>query len=277
MYGARVRRGGVIAAWVLVVGCGASGPAASPTGSSNVEGNGASKLPTAPAPSQSPSFPNPSTPAGQEQFVTTVFDDVQGFWSSSFASAGLPYVPARLVLFMSSVGTSCGPATADVGPFYCSGDDTVYLDLRFFAALEQQLGISGDFSLAYVVAHEMGHHIQNVMGITQRVARTDQQDPTLTNGLSVRVELQADCLAGVWAHSTYERNLLEPGDLDEALAAAGAAGDDFLQQLGPGQVEPEKWTHGSSAQRQQWLATGFDSGRPADCNTFTSTTARFAA
>ena len=117
-------------------------------------------------------------------------------------------------------------------------------------------------------AHEMGHHIQNLMGITQRVARADQQDPALTNGLSVRVELQADCLAGVWAHSIYERNLLEPSDLDEALAAAAAAGDDFLQQLGAGQVEPEKWSHGSSAQRQHWLATGFDSGRPADCNTF---------
>lgn len=269
MYGARLRRVGVIAiAYVLLVGCGASGPAATPTASGNVEGGDVSKLPTAPMPSQSPSLPNPSTPASAQQFVTTAFDDVQAFWSNSFAAAGLPYTPARLVLFMSSVGTSCGPATSDVGPFYCSGDDTVYLDLRFFAALEQHLGISGDFSLAYVVAHEVGHHIQNLMGITQRVAHTDQQDPALTNGLSVRVELQADCLAGVWAHSTYERNLLEPGDLDEALAAAAAAGDDFLQQLGSGQVEPEKWTHGSSAQRQRWLATGFDSGRPADCNTF---------
>lgn len=269
MLGSRVRRLGiVVATCTLLVACGSNSPAPPPTGSDDIEGGNASKLPSIPPPTQPAVLPNPSTPDGEEQYVTVAFDDMQAFWSSSFADAGLAYTPAKFDLFTSTVGTACGAQTAEVGPLYCSGDDTVYLDLRFFAALKQQIGVSGDFPLAYVVAHEIGHHIQNLLGITQRVAVANQRNPAASNGLSVRVELQADCLAGVWAHSTYQRSLLQPGDLDEALVAAAAVGDDFLQQLSTGQIEPESWTHGSSAQRRHWLTVGFDRGKPSACDTF---------
>lgn len=269
MLGSRLRRLGIAAATCMVlVACASDSPATTPTGSADIEGGNASKLPSIPPPTQPTVLPNPSTPNGEEEYVTGAFDDMQVFWSSSFTDAGLAYTPANLDLFTSAVGTACGAQTAEVGPFYCSGDDTVYLDLHFFAALKQKIGVSGDFPLAYVVAHEMGHHVQNLLGITQRVAVADQHNLSGSNGLSIRVELQADCLAGVWAHSTYQRSLLQPGDLDEALTAAAAVGDDFLQQLSIGQVEPESWTHGSSAQRQHWLTAGFDSGKPSACDTF---------
>jgi hypothetical protein len=212
-------------------------------------------------------LPDPSTPAGRQQFLAQVFGDIQQMWSGLFADAGAPYSPAKLVFFTSQVSTGCGVATSDVGPFYCPADQSVYLDTRFFDQMEKQYGVTGDFSQAYVVAHEMGHHIQNLLGINGRVAAAEQTDPALKNPLSVRVELQADCLAGVWAHSTYERKLLEPGDLDEALRAAAAVGDDFLQQAATGQVSPEAWTHGSSAQRQHWLTVGYDSGETSQCDT----------
>lgn len=254
-----------VAVSVLLTACGSS---PSTSENSDLEGKDASQLPTVPAPTQQPSFPNPSTPQGQRQFITTVFNDVQKMWAREFDDAGLSYRSARLVIFTSNVSTSCGEQSSEVGPFYCPADQSVYLDLRFFTALEQQFGVTGDFSQAYVVAHEMGHHVQNLLGISRRVAVADQRDPSQANSRSVRVELQADCLAGVWAHSTYERDLLEPGDLQEALTAAAAVGDDFLQQLASGQVEPENWTHGSSSQRQRWLRTGFDTGSPAACDTY---------
>lgn len=180
------------------------------------------------------------------------------------------YHPARLVLFSSAVRTACGTESAKVGPFYCPADQTVYLDPSFFDEMEQRFGVTGDFAQAYVVAHELGHHIQLLTGVTQQVAKLQQEMPTAANALSVRTELQADCYAGVWAHSTYERKLLEPGDLDEALHAAAAVGDDFLQQSATGSVQPEKWTHGSSRQREEWLLTGYRTGKPADCDTFAS-------
>lgn len=270
---------GAAATLALLAACGSSQPSApsAPAPSTNhagpgdIEGSDAVKLPTAPpAPSPVPLPSPPLTAAGQRQFVTAVFNDIEATWSRSFAQAGLLYTPARLMIFTSSVVTSCGPQTSEVGPFYCSSDLSVYLDLRFFDALGQQLGVTGDFAHAYVIAHEVGHHIQNLLGVTERVARAGQQDPTLVNSLSVRVELQADCLAGVWAHSTYQRNLLESGDLAEALTAAAVVGDDFLQNLSRGQIEPDNWTHGSSAQRQRWLTTGFETGRPAACDTFSN-------
>jgi predicted metalloprotease len=174
------------------------------------------------------------------------------------------------VLFSSAVQTACGTESSEVGPFYCPADQTVYLDLKFFQDMEQKYGVKGDFSQAYVVAHEVGHHIQLLTGVTTQVAQLRQQYPAQANAVSVRVELQADCYAGVWAHSAYTRDLLEPGDLDEALTAAAAVGDDFLQKQATGSVQPENWTHGTSAQRQKWLQTGYDKGEPSACDTFSA-------
>jgi uncharacterized protein len=203
-------------------------------------------------------------------FISTVFTDVQGQWKRIFRRAGIAYHPARLVLFSSAVRTACGTESAKVGPFYCPADQTVYLDLSFFGEMARRFGVTGDFAQAYVVAHELGHHIQLLTGVTEEVARAQHDVPKAANALSVRTELQADCYAGVWAHSTYERRLLEPGDLDEALHAAAVVGDDFLQQSATGSVQPEKWTHGSSRQREEWLLTGYRTGKPADCDTFSA-------
>jgi hypothetical protein len=226
------------------------------------------RLPGFPAPSTKPSLPAPTGEAAVRQFVTTVFDDAQADWKKAFDAAGQAYVAARLVLFSSAVHTGCGTESSEVGPFYCPADHSVYLDVLFFDEMQRKYGVTGDFAMAYVVAHEVGHHIQTVTGLSAQVAAAQQAQPSLANALSVSTELQADCYAGVWAHSTYQRDLLEPGDLDEALTAAAAVGDDFLQQSATGIIRPEQWTHGSSAQRQQWLTTGFDSGQPASCNTF---------
>jgi hypothetical protein len=167
---------------------------------------------------------------------------------------------------LSSSGES-GPG-ASVRPFYCLGDATAYLDISFFKSLKAQFGTTGDFAEAYVVAHEVGHHIQNLVGIASRVAAADQTNPAASNALSVRVELQADRLAGVWAHRAYERDLREPGDFAEALHAAQVVGDDFLAHAGGTAVDPDSWTHGSSAQRQQWLSTGYEKGSPDSYDTF---------
>ena len=236
-----------------------------------IDGSQSDELPSPPLPTTPPSLPSPNTPASRRLYVTAVFNDAQRMWAQLFQQAGLTYRPARLVLFTAKVSTACGAASSDSGPFYCSGDQTVYLDTTFFDDLQARFGVTGDFSQAYVVAHEMGHHIQYLLGVTGRVAAADQVNPSIKNALSIRVELQADCLAGVWAHSTYQRNLLEPGDLEEALAAAASVGDDFLQQATTGSVNPESWTHGTSAQRDQWLTTGFNTGETSACDTFSAT------
>lgn len=236
----------------------------------DLEGNEADRIPSVPAATEAPSLPNPTTEAGRRQFLTEVFTDLQQTWSHAFATAGVPYHAARLVFFTSNVTSACGPATSEVGPFYCPADQTVYLDTSFFDMMEERFGVTGDFAQAYVVAHEIGHHVQNQLGISSRVAAANQANPSLQNPLSVRVELQADCLAGVWAHSSYQRQLLSPGDLQDALNAAAAVGDDFLQHATGNMVTPESWTHGSSAQRQHWLTVGFDSGTASDCDTFTA-------
>jgi uncharacterized protein len=169
------------------------------------------------------------------------------------------------------VHSACGTQSASVGPFYCPADHGVYLDTRFFDALGQSVGVRlGAFARAYVVAHEMGHHVQVLLGITGRVRAADQQDPAGTNARSVRLELQADCFAGIWKHATYERGQLTAADFEDALRAAAVVGDDFQQRRATGTIAPHDWTHGSSAQRQQWLTTGFEQGEPGACDTFAS-------
>ncbi len=203
------------------------------------------------------------------EFVSFVLDDVQAVWTQQFAAAGQTYERATLVLFRGSTGTACGTGSSQMGPFYCPLDQKVYLDLNFFEELATKFGAPGDFAAAYVIAHELGHHVQNLTGINEEVRTLQQQNPDEANDLSIRQELQADCFAGVWATSTYERGILEEGDIEEGLRAASAVGDDYIQkELGSGSVNPDTWTHGSSEQRVKWFTTGFDSGDPGACDTF---------
>lgn len=201
------------------------------------------------------------------QFVSFVLDDAQQTWHRLL---GPQYQDARLVLFRDAVQSACGFAQAATGPFYCPGDNRVYLDLSFFDELESSFGASGDFAQAYVIAHEIGHHVQTLLGTSRRVRAAQQQNPSAANELSVRMELQADCLAGVWGHSTAQRNILEQGDVQEGLAAAAAVGDDRIQRQSRGRVMPETFTHGTSEQRMQWFRRGFDSGDVSACDTFGS-------
>ena len=201
-------------------------------------------------------------------FMNFVLIDVQDTWSGEFAEAGEDYPDADLVLFRNAVNTGCGGASSATGPFYCPLDQKVYVDLGFFEELRSQFGAPGDFAQAYVLAHEIGHHVQNVLGINPEVRQLQQQQPERANELSIRQELQADCLAGIWAHSAFERDLLEEGDLEEGIAAAEAVGDDRIQSSAGGGVNPETWTHGSSEQRIRWFQVGFDTGDVNRCDTF---------
>jgi predicted metalloprotease len=202
-----------------------------------------------------------------DRFLAAVTEDIQIFWEETFAAAGRELPMQPLVLFEGSTTSGCGPASSATGPFYCPADQKVYLDLGFFDELQSRFGAQGgDFAIAYVVAHEYGHHIQTVTGISEEVQRQGQADPSRRNDLSVRQELQADCLAGVWAHSAASD--LEPGDIEEALSAAEAVGDDRIQERTQGRTDPESWTHGSSAQRVEWFTRGFRSGVVGDCDTF---------
>jgi predicted metalloprotease len=204
-----------------------------------------------------------------DQELSYIVDSVQTFWAEEFRTAGKDYPETKLVLFDGSTESACGPASSRTGPFYCPSDQKVYLDLGFFDQLQSQFGAQGgDFAIAYVVAHEFGHHIQSALGISQRVQELVQQDPSQANDLSVRQELQADCLAGVWAHSAAAD--LQPGDIEEAISAAQAVGDDRIQQSTTGRIDPESWTHGSAEQRVQWFSTGYKSGNSDDCDTFAS-------
>jgi predicted metalloprotease len=203
----------------------------------------------------------------QVQFVSFVLDDAQKTWRKIL---GDRYQNARLVLFRDVVQSACGTADSATGPFYCPGDHKVYIDLSFYDELDRRFGAPGDFAQAYVLAHEIGHHVQSLLGISQRVRQLQRANPDQVNALSVRLELQADCFAGVWGHSTEERNILEAGDVDEGLAAAAAVGDDRLQRQARGSVNPDSFTHGTSAQRQQWFRRGFESGDVQSCDTFAS-------
>ncbi len=201
-------------------------------------------------------------------FVSWVLDDVQATFDAEFRKRGRAYQKAKLVLFRDRVDSACGGASAAIGPFYCPGDQKAYIDLSFYKLLHQRFGAPGDFAQAYVIAHEIGHHVQNLVGTSMAVHRAQQADPEKANALSVRLELQADCLAGVWAHHTSKRGSLEMGDIEEGLKAASSIGDDALQK-GAGQVvRPETFTHGSSEERMRWFMRGYQSGREEDCDTF---------
>ena len=228
-----------------------------------------------PVPQQSPGNVDPSvatSPTEEQriQFVSFVLDDVQQTWAQLLPKVGDQYQDARLAVFRDGVSTGCGDAPASVGPFYCPVDQKVYLDLSFFDELDQRFGAPGDFAQAYVIAHELGHHVQHLIGIEQRVRQMQESRPDAANQLSVALELQADCFAGVWGNSTSQRKLLSEGDVEEGLGAASAVGDDRLQKQMTGSVRPDKFTHGSAAQRAQWFRRGFESGDPNSCDTFGS-------
>ena len=203
-------------------------------------------------------------------FVVTVLADTEDTWKAIFQQQGSTYREPTLVLFTSRVNSACGMASAAVGPFYCPGDQKLYIDLSFFRDLKQRHGAPGDFAQAYVIAHEVGHHVQTLMGISDQVRQAGRgRSKTEVNALSVRQELQADCFAGLWGHAANtERQILDPGDLEEALTAATAIGDDRLQKESGRGVVPDSFTHGSSAQRVKWFRRGFESGDIASCDTF---------
>lgn len=208
----------------------------------------------------------------QAQFVSAVLADTEDTWHDIFKQMGETYVEPPLVLYTDAVESACGFAQAATGPFYCPRDQKVYLDLSFYKDLEERHQAPGDFAQAYVIAHEVGHHVQNLLGISDEVRSAQQQvSEAQANQLSVRLELQADCFAGIWAyHANRSRQVLEQGDVEEALNAASSIGDDRLQRESRGYVVPESFTHGSSAQRVQWFKRGVESGNPESCNTFES-------
>jgi uncharacterized protein len=203
-----------------------------------------------------------------KDFSAYVFTDAQKMWEQRFKSAGQPYEHARLVLYRDGVQTACGSASSAVGPFYCPADQVVYLDLSFYQDMQSQLQAGGDFAWAYVIAHEVGHHVQQQLGTSEEVRRLQQEQGGDANELSVRLELQADCYAGVWARTVYKQGDLEKGDVREALRAAGAVGDDRLQRRATGSIDPDSFTHGTSEQRRSWFESGYADGDPNACDTF---------
>jgi predicted metalloprotease len=218
------------------------------------------------------SGPVATTPEEEKRvdFVSFVLDDAQSTWERIFRERGQSYEHAKLVLFRDAIQSACGFAEAATGPFYCPGDERVYIDLGFYDELQQRFGAPGDFAQAYVLTHELGHHVQRLLGTEAKVREEQRRQPDMTNQLSVKLELQADCYAGVWGHETAQRQILDPGDLQEGLAAAAAVGDDRVQRMSGQAVHPEAFTHGTSEQRTHWFRRGFDSGRPEDCDTFNS-------
>jgi predicted metalloprotease len=203
-------------------------------------------------------------------FVSFVLDDAQAMWAELMPRLGHQYRDARLVIFRDRVSSACGMAQSATGPFYCPGDERVYIDLGFYTELAQRFGAPGDFAEAYVLAHEVGHHVQHIQGTNAAVAEASRRQPSQANALSVRLELQADCYAGIWAARAAANGRLEQGDLEEGLGAAAAVGDDRLQRASTGAVQPESFTHGTSEQRMTWFRRGFDNGNPASCDTFAS-------
>jgi predicted metalloprotease len=221
---------------------------------------------------QAPARPGQSQPQDQlGKFASVVLRDTEVTWEEVFRQQGRGYEPPQLILFEQAVRSACGLNSSAVGPFYCPLDSKVYLDLSFFNELGRRFGAPGDFAAAYVIAHEVGHHVQHVLGVGDQVQRLRQRaSEAQSNQLSVLMELQADCLAGVWGHYANQRQVIEPGDFEEGLRAAAAIGDDRLQKMGQGYVQPESWTHGSSEQRVTWLRQGLNGGRIENCDTFRS-------
>jgi len=224
----------------------------------------------APGAQQAGPYQESSQEAEARQMVAVVLKDTEQTWQQLFAAAGQRYAEPRLVLFSGAVQSACGTADSAVGPFYCSGDQQVYIDLSFYDDLKNRFGAPGDFAQAYVIAHEVGHHIQNLLGTSAKVHAARQRgSEAQANAMSVRLELQADCYAGIWAHhADASRQLLESGDVEEGLAAASAIGDDRLQMQSRGYVAPESFTHGSSAQRVRWFKRGLAAGQVSSCDTF---------
>jgi uncharacterized protein len=223
---------------------------------------------------QAPAADGQGIPAAEDperdlkEFSTYVFSRTLDTWTELFRDQGEPFQRAKVVLYRDAVATGCGDASSAVGPFYCPADERVYLDLSFYHDMETKLGAPGDFAWAYVIAHEVGHHVQEQLGTSDEVARLRRENPSDANPLSVRLELQADCYAGVWAHSVFAAGDLDKGDVREAIRASAAVGDDRLQRRATGQVDPDSFTHGSSEQRTSWFNRGRASGEPADCDTF---------
>jgi hypothetical protein len=214
--------------------------------------------------------PAPLTDEAEEplvQFVSFVLDDAQAVWRQVLSREGVQYRDAQVVLFRQGVRSACGFAPSAVGPFYCPADEKIYVDLSFYDELRDRFGAPGDFAQAYVLAHEIGHHIQTVLGISSKVRGAQRASPEAANALSVKLELQADCFAGVWGHSTARRDILERGDIEEGLNAAAAIGDDRLQRTARSEVNPDSFTHGSSAQRVEWFRRGLQGGEVSACNT----------
>ncbi|KPF50843.1 metalloprotease [beta proteobacterium AAP121] len=231
------------------------------------EGGLAGGAPTSQTPPAGAAAPLQDKPA---VFTSTVFKDTERVWTQLFQAAGSRYEAPTLVLFRGATPTACGSGNSAMGPFYCPGDGQIYIDLDFFDTLSRRLGAPGDFAQAYVIAHEVAHHVQNLMGVTGKVdALRGRSSQAQQNAMSVRVELQADCLAGVWAHhSQRSKGWLEPGDIEEGLRAAAQIGDDTLQKASQGHVVPESFTHGTSAQRVSWFRRGLEGGSIAQCDTF---------
>ena len=223
---------------------------------------------------QAPAADGGGIPAAQDperelkDFSVYVFSNTLDTWAKLFQDQGNGFQRAKVVLYRDAVSTGCGNASSAVGPFYCPADQRVYLDLSFYGDMENELGAPGDFAWAYVIAHEVGHHVQQQLGTSTEVSRLQQEHPDEANELSVRLELQADCYSGVWAHSVFAAGDLEKGDVQEAIRASAAVGDDRLQRRAGGQVNPDSFTHGSSEQRTEWFNRGRASGEPADCDTF---------
>ncbi len=211
---------------------------------------------------------NPDDPTGR--FADAVLEDVQFAWDGIFDRAGMTYEDTSLVIFRGSTQSGCGPASSATGPFYCPADRLVYIDLSFFKELETRFGAGGDFAQAYVLAHEVGHHVQNLLGTNAEVQRLSRENPDQANELSVRLELQADCFAGVWGRSAQAAGILESGDIEEGLNAAAAIGDDRIDELTQGRIRPEDYTHGTSEQRAEWLRNGIQVGNPDACDTFSN-------
>lgn len=201
-------------------------------------------------------------------FANFMLNDTEKTWGDIFSAGGQQYQEPKLVLFRDGIESACGFAQSATGPFYCPGDRKVYIDLGFFEELAQRFGAPGDFARAYVLAHEFGHHVQNLLGTERELRRAQQANPRNANALSVAMELQADCFAGIWAASANQRGILEAGDVEGGLKAAAAVGDDRLQRMGQGHVNPESFTHGSSAQRMEWFQRGFTQGKVSSCDTF---------
>lgn len=214
----------------------------------------------------------PAAENAQARFVSMVLADTEDTWGPIFKASGAQYREPSLVLYTGAVRSACGVGQAETGPFYCPGDGKVYLDLSFFDELHHRFGAPGDFAHAYVIAHEVGHHVQNLLGILDRVQQTRQRVSAREgNELSVRLELQADCLAGIWAHHAHRsRQVLEAGDIEEGLAAASAVGDDRIQKRAQGYAVPDSFTHGSAAQRTRWFRKGLETGEVGSCDSFSA-------